>query len=321
MTDWHLLALTRPETGRTIAHKFEDLKTVEAQGLCLVMMPAPKAKRFSINPKADLARALLDFQQSLEKIGELGPMLPGAFEARLQDHTDALRFIALNQLVLSKGLDEFGEVRQFQLAFHWDMKKAVEGLASHPEVREAAQSGSKSQLGAALDNAIAERKAELIMAWREDLHAVTEDMIDLPESAEDQVYHCVVLCRDEDALFNTLDNIDAGLPDVLKIKAMGPMPAVSFASISLETADTERLASALERIGVEPHADQAMVKSAYHKRVKLIHPDTTTLDAAEEEVAQVKADAQLLMHLAEHCAPLDKGPVKVAHLRRDGFAA
>lgn len=321
MTDWHLLALTRPEFSRKMALADDSLKTIEAHGLALVLMPAPKIRMFAINPRADLARDLLNFQRQLETISAFGPLLPGAFEARLSDNMEALGFLGLNVQPLTQGLETWGHARQFELGFHWDMSVALLELSHTPAIQNARASGQVETLGKAIQDAVDEYKSELIQSWRTHLAELCDDLIDLPESAEDQVYHCVVLVRDEDALFSALEAFDESQPGLLKIKAMGPMPVVSFASIALETADTARLQAALSHIGASPTANVDELKSAFRSTIKTLHPDLNTLSDDSDRVRQTKADLDLLIHLAQHQAPLDQGPVMLAHLRRDGAAA
>lgn len=290
MTRMRLYGIGEADIAAAAVEAGAPIRAVETLGLCAVIGPAPDGA-----PKrpAETARALLHVQETLEALGAAGPILPAAPALRFRDETEVLRFVIANASALRGWLAEYGALRQYQARIAW---------------REAA----------------AQAEAEAA-AWRERIAKTLRDVIDLPldRDVPGEALNLVGLIEGEAALLGALTAIDEAHQDRLRIRLIGPLPAVSFALIEAEEAGAARLEAARSVLGAPAEADPAAIRSAYHQAARRLHPDTGEGDAAA--LQEAKASADLLARWAEAGAALrragaEEGGVALARLRRAGQA-
>ena len=320
---YRLIAITAADTGARIASigqiAGEKATVVTALGLSAVMLPKRKALLIAAFQKKAQLEGLLQDQKALESALSFGPVLPAALAPILGTEAEALALLAGHAQRLRDGLRDFGNAVQFQIRVTWDAKAALTAYRQEEDIIEAAKAG-----GEALRTAMLARKSALARSANDLLVEASLDNLSLPHEHEDVLINKVVLIEraGEAKLDAAVNAIDALLTEALSIKYTGPLPAVSFASVSVEEADASTLSSALKRLGLATLGQPDDVRAAYLARMKTEHPDAAA--KAGGDIATHAADYKLLMRVAEAERAIERAGgvgstrVLLLDLKRDG---
>ncbi len=340
-----LYGLTTAETARAAtadrALARRDVRSIEALGVAALIGP-PAKMPFLQRGKVRELRRLLDFEQILEAILPHGPFIAAAPGARLHDDHDALGFIAANITSLRSALNAYGDKLQFQVSIAWDPVAALEEAKRRDDfgaIRRLAERDDRKALGRAIQRAMEAERISRGERYAGMVAAAVLDLIRLPLESASAVLNAAVMVEraDEARLDRALEAIDASWADALTIKCVGPLPALSFASITLERPEPAAIAAACARLGVDAAAEPTRVRDAYHAIMKRIHPDVAALadnDAGAPQASDPRsaiADYRFMMRVSEAHAALrafrpdapktapDDAPV-LAVMRREGDA-
>jgi hypothetical protein len=271
---YRLIAVTTRETAAKIAAAGplagERLTVVEALGLATLLLPRRKQVLISAFARKATLEGLLQDQKALEAAQAHGPLLAAAQAPPILDQTEALGLIAAHADMLRTGLAEFGAMRQFQITVAADPDALAPLLAAAPTVLAAAGQGP-----AALAAAMAAMTAMLAEMARAEITRAARDVIDLPVAGASMLLNLAAMIgADEEArLDEAVEAVDAMAPDALAIRYVGPLPAISFAALTLETADGAKLGKALGRLGLKGPVGAVDLRAAYLERAKASHPD------------------------------------------------
>ncbi len=338
-----LYGLTSADTARAVAQDRaltrREIGSVEALGVAALVGPPAKLP-FLQRGKVRELRRLLDFEQTLEAILPHGPLLAASPGACLRDARDALGFIAANITSLRGALNAYGDKLQFQVSIAWDPVAALAEARRRDDfgaIRRLAERDDRKALGRAIQSAMEAERAARGDRYAGMLAAAALDLIRLPLESADAVLNAAVMVdrAGEARLDRALEAIDASWAQALTIKCVGPLPALSFASVALERPDPNAIAAACARLGVDASAEPTRVRDAYHAIMKRVHPDVTALadnDAAAVEPPAIDprgaiADYRFMMRISEAHAALrafrpdaaQNAPV-LAVMRREGDA-
>lgn len=316
----HVYGVTDSLTAQAITAD-EDLadrrlSAVHALGLAVLLGPAPKAPLFQSDRVKALKRLVL-VQETLEGVMRHGPVMAVTPGAEVTDEDDALRFLAANVGRLRAAFQEFGAKVQFQISIKWDPAKALERAREHDDfgdIRRLAERGDRKALGRAIQRAMETERLQLSERYSAMIAAAAEDVIKMPLETADDVVNLVALVESADELHldRAVEAIDASWSDGLLIQYVGPLPALSFASVALDRPDPRQLAAAGARLGVSALAEPEDVRSAYRTRMKQVHPDRALAAAGDVQDAprdmgdaqEAADDYRLLLRVSEARAAL-----------------
>ncbi len=208
--------------------------------LCLVSAPAaPKAPGFGLKARRGAAlRHAARRQAWLEALIPSGPVLPvrpgTAFgPAALTAHAGTFR----------RWLDRLEDRVQLQLSVTWDHRAAPGHFAAEPELA-----------GKAGDDGLDRLAARLGATMQAELAGLELDAIAMPLAETGMLLNRVVLIEAgaEPALEAAVARMDAIWPEGLRLRLVGPSPAVSFALLGMRALPLSRLAAAAETLGLAP---------------------------------------------------------------------
>ena len=304
-----LIAIIRPELaaafeaeGRAIGGA--RLGFVTALGLTAVLAPVPKP-RFSFFPRRRMLLDLLEVQRILEAIAAAGSVLPACPGTLLDDASEALELICADASQLRTALEEFGTARQFQIIVTWDGPAMVGKIKGRTDVvaavADAAPAG-RLAAGKALQGIMMGERERLSGEIVARLSLVARDILAMPQDGEDCVANLVVLidAGREARLDTALAELDALLPGNSRVRCVGPLPAVSFAAVSLDRIDPDRIAAARRLLGVGYRLTSASVREAWHAYAQTHHPDVADAAAQSAEFGDAAAAYRLLRRFTDH---------------------
>lgn len=329
MTGYHLLGIARIDQAREMLGSSrlmggEPVMLVEALGLAALLIRPPKAAWFGLDSKRASLTRMVAFQKLLELCHARGDILPASFDTSIADQTEALGLLVAHARLLEEQLTAFAGTTQFQVIVRWDMKKAVAELDGDPAFVEMQRStdGNRTAIGMGVARLMRTRK----LAMRDDianvLSSVSRDFLVLPLDDEDLVGNIVTLIdrEQERALDEAVDAVDRMMPDALRVRYVGPLPPVSFASLKPFRPSGTSLGSAAALLGIDPAATPEAVREAYHARMRVLHPDAGGNDP-EGDAARIAAAYKLMRRVAEVRAASGAASTKpplLMDIRRDG---
>lgn len=268
MTQYDLIAIvTEPNDAALPKGMTSVLEGRHSAILC-------KPKRFqSLSRKSAIKTAALR-QERLETLMATGTVLPVLHGTRMTQN-DARTALKTHATQLDDLSDRLKGRVQYQIQIGWNKQEALEWFAA----------GGLDLLHASDTEALAKQFETLVLTR---LEGTSEDICELPK-AGDLVANCAVLTRADNnrSLDETIEGIDQIWTDGLKIRQIGPSPAVSFASIGFRRVGAKKLRDARELLGLAEGADQEDIRSA--RRNALLAPSQRRVDAIREAARLLQA--------------------------------
>jgi Gas vesicle synthesis protein GvpL/GvpF len=327
MSTHRLIGVVRPDqaakmlaTNQTVMAA--NVVAVESLGLTALLLPDRKPLVAWLQSRKSQMGALLTFEKLLEAISADSAVLPAACGSARIAPEQALALLTTHAAALTEALETYGALVQFQIQVRWDAVKAMAYLKNEGRLE-----------GLDLSLANRDRKAfglslQLLMETErkrigDNLYATlgraSRDSVRLPLDNETMVLNAAALItRDGEAtLDHAVEAIDATIPDVFSIRYIGPLPAVSFANISITEPETGALAKAHVKLGTHHHASVEDIKTAYRHAIRQVHPDTGGLKASADAAADLAKASKLAMQAAS--APRTAaGTPLLLDIRREG---
>jgi len=198
-----------------------------SQGIGKHIMPARRRQKLLLQAQRR--------QAWLEALMPLGTVLP--LHPRINASGDDL---SRQKDLLRAWMNRLAGRVQFQLEMFWNIDTAVVRFADAPELK-AEENGGLNRLARRLADQADER-----------LEGIVRDSIALPVSGREMLLNKVILVQAsaEAELDDALARIDAIWPEGLRLRLVGPSPAVSFALLSIREIPRTALHDAAEALGV-----------------------------------------------------------------------
>jgi DnaJ-domain-containing protein 1 len=329
MSSYRLVGVTRPADAKRLlnassASRFAELTVVEAHGLAAVLTPARKPLAAWLQTRKAEMNGLLAFQKLLEAISADAPILPAAYGSALIETDQALALLTAHVGPLKDELEAYGSLVQFQIEVRWDPIKAMAVLKSDGRLAGldfALANRDRAVFGSALQALMEAERHRLGSGFQAQLAAVARDTVRLPHADEAMLLNVAALIAriDEPALDKAVEAIDASMPDVLSIRYVGPLPAVSFANITIIEPEQGQLRKAHAILGTSGDASIDAVKQAFRLAMRQAHPDADGAQASSDAAANL-AKAHALAIKAALAPRTAKGSPLLLDIRREGDA-
>ncbi|MFA8442735.1 GvpL/GvpF family gas vesicle protein [Yoonia sp.] len=268
--------------GTFISPPHAQLQFVSAQGYTVVLAQHPYSTiKLPLSRKTALQSAA-QRQRWLEQCMAFSTVLPFQMNAML-DQADVPALIAANRPLFGTLANRFAGKVQFQVTINWAPQGVLEKFRNTPELSGlfATNCISPDQLSHSVDR-LAKRLGRQILHSFED---VATEVLQLPIT-ENMLANAVLLMEHDHLreLDQTLEAIDAIWTEGLHIKQIGPAPAASFATIAPRKITKRDIDSALQTLGLRPHATPQAVAKA--RRIALLQSPSAA--------AQIKRSAEIV---------------------------
>ena len=293
-----LVALVPTLAGRPTPR---GLHAVTAGPVTALLSPPPRRLPAT---RRQAALEALTRQRDLEAAMDLGPVLAAA-PGTLVSPDAVAEVVAANRCAITDALDALVDRVQYQIVLGWDEAAVLTRFRDAPELRSALTPPVRP---AALEAGIVRLARRLSGLAQSRLMAVGEDAIALPVAAGD-LLNLALLVRSgaASALDAALEDVDALWTEGLRLRALGPGPAVCFALARLDWVAPDTVAEARRLLALGDADDVDAVAAARKSALRSgVRP------------AEVEAAANLVLRAA---ALSPERPVPVLTIARDGPSA
>jgi len=262
------------------------------------------------NARAASAKALLRYQQALELFDSSTKLLAGNLAATVAEgeRVSASAALAAHADMIAPQLAAYGGRRQFQVALSWHVPDvlayAQAQMAIVPQAvvggsaMMAAKPSSEAELVAEVDKLLANSRADVDSLFKHHIAPVVQEQSLLPYDGHSDGLRRVLMINaaDEDKLFAAFEAFDAEMFVPAKIQLAGPLPAISFAHLTVVPHDMAQVQAAERQLGLDDDYSAADVDSAYKKTLFTVHEDVVGVDhaSAQSDLGPLQAARQLL---------------------------
>ncbi|MEM9425087.1 MAG: GvpL/GvpF family gas vesicle protein [Pseudomonadota bacterium] len=300
---YELLALL---SGHYAAPSDADLVTVARGDYTAVFLPRSHKQLFGQTLRRTRLSSAPKRQAHLETLMSKGTVLPFAPATVFDPQgTDAL--VASNAEVFRTLFERLRNRVQYQISVEWTESRVLEQFRNTSEISPlfAGSSVSGRTVSAAVTK-LADRLGQCIVSR---LSSIACEFSELPRQRA-LIANCVILIEatEEPALDEALAAIDAIWSDGLRIRQIGPGPAVSFATLTLQRFGKRDLARAHRVLNLSDRPSSDEIRDARQRRLR----------DASATVSEIRMAARLA--LAAHKIGDPGQPVHIVDIWSEGRA-
>jgi Gas vesicle synthesis protein GvpL/GvpF len=322
----NLIGITSPSVASAIAAAGGRLagietQTVEAAGLAaLLFRSADSSWRLLRRSRAAL-KSMVRAQRILEAAAAFGPLLPARPGSLITDDAEARTLLCGQRQLLADGLQLHGHAIQFQVTITWNPIAALAARRDHPDLAAAAAAGARGageEAGQMIARFMSDQRARFEVEATRTLATVANDVIALPVDQADMLINAAVLLASgaEPELERGLEALDRSQPGENLIRLIGPLPPVSFAAVSIDRPNRDRVAAARRLLGVDEATEPQDLRRAYLELARAHHPDTGAVAAGAHTVGAAAEAFRLLARIAEATLWVERGDVLLVDIVR-----
>lgn len=321
-----LIGIVSPETARHIARggariDGAALELVREGDLVAVMARPPRNPLRLLTRRGGL-KELVRLQRILEALLPHGSLLAARPGTRAEPAVIRKLLISDRERLL-EALRTFGSDVQYQIIVHWDGAATLAAEAGDDALRDAiARAGQGREDGkTAMLARIRSLRDGLQARLRDLIEPVAAEIQTLPLDGEDMVANLTVRIGrgGEPAIEAALQSLDQLLPGNSRIRLIGPLPALSFAALSLEHVDAAAVAEARKLLGVKPTASLAELRANYYRLAQDHHPDVSLRSDGSDVVDAAAKAYKLLKRVADSSGGVDATTVLDIVRHEDGI--
>jgi len=248
------------------------LTRVESGGL-VALWQQSKSRSMLQSADRHALKTLISFQKGLEQLQMAGPILPGKFGTLMPDPASVAPVLDAFQDSIIRNILDFGHLRQYQLTVRWPTEAVLQLYSDG--AGPAPHGGSKAEVAAHIAKILDVGRAALDGKLSDIVGPHLADRIDLPVDGPETGFCCVVLVdpAHENSFEAALDTLDTALPYEASIALAGPLPACSFASVTLDAVDTDVVKDAEAALTISGNYGRDAIQKAFVKTAYAAHPD------------------------------------------------
>ncbi|MEO0820320.1 MAG: GvpL/GvpF family gas vesicle protein [Pseudomonadota bacterium] len=325
MKPLQLVAITEQaawsEACAGLGRAFPAMQTIAEGALVALAFPALNDRNPFTARRSRLGR-LVETRRVLEALQVRCPVLPGHATACVAPAESVEVLLRSEGRRLEDRLAALRGASEFQVAVDWDPKAALGAMAGEPALQaamEAASSGRQGRASAIADHAEARREA-LRHASVGALSEVAVDLIERAVAGPAAVAAASILIEGDGQarLDAALEQIDGMLPDVLTVRCVGPLPAVSFSAIAISLVPRAEAEAMRLRFGLRDMADVGARLRSSKTAAKLAAAAGDTAGSARL-MAEARR-AERLAHALQAAGTESDAPVPLLDIVRDDRA-
>ena len=241
----------------------------------------------------------------LEDALEVSPLLVASGDARLSQRQFsrlALRFGGM----LTSLLNTYGDLVEFEIQAMCDLAQLVNAAEAAGQVPRrlalpegALRTAHERDIEIVLQREIDKRKSVLATRVGDGVTGLANHVDELEARGGNAVWNARVILKR-----TVLPQLDATLKELgsacgLTFQCIGPTPATSYASISLETPDLSKIKQSLRQLGAPKSTTLGDLKAHYLTQLKASHPDVAAGEHAHAIASEVTSAFQYLSSIAQ----------------------
>ncbi len=262
-----------------------EVYTLTFEGIAALVSRLP-LEGFASMPKETLLRNLTVYQSVLEQVMNESPVIPVKFGSLIDGDEAVIRILKRGKDQIAQSLKEMDNRIELDVVALWsDLNSVLTEIGQTEEIKELKEEAGSKSKGEILKMQIktGKRVKAMLDEKRESLKA--EIMVPLREIAENQCIHSLM---DDSMIMNTaflvqrenaprLEEIVQGLDrryeGRMTFRIIGPLPAHSFLTFELKTADYVSLNNARKILNLNEESTPLEIRDNYWHLTKKCHPD------------------------------------------------
>ena len=288
-----------------------QVHVIRGGALAAVVDVAPPTD-FRALSREEAVRYLLAHQRVVETVMRNSAALPVKFGTTLPDEAAVVSMLTRGATVLAPPLAELSQHVQVELIVSWNIDDIVREVAADDAVVQlkaaiAGQAGGASNdqrlaIGKLIKESIDRRREVCRSRIVATVRSIAADVVENALMDDRMIANlALLLAKDASAaLDERLAELDKEFGERLHFRCIGPLPPYSFATVEVNLPSFEAIDCARRALSLGERAGLAEIKSAYHRQIKLAHPDLTAPVPPEAGDATRLTDAyKTLMNYAE----------------------
>ncbi|MFT6223464.1 MAG: hypothetical protein ACJA1F_001308 [Paracoccaceae bacterium] len=301
--------------GRPKALAIEDVEFIQNDDFTAVLRRIPRRLLKLPQSRHTRLRAAGQRQLYLETLMSSGTVLP-ALPDILLDPQEAVTLLRTNSPMLERLSQRMEQRIQYQITIEWQVDKILEHFRTAPEIAPLFENGPTSVKS--IEAAVSKMRDRLNTQISTLLQTACEDMIGLPHD-NGVLWNMVVLTTQNDqfALDQAIEAIDAIWTDGFRIRQIGPAPAGSFTSLSLDRISWKTLDDALAVLDLQDWDGVEDVRRIRHRLLKQQRQKAANNDANLHEIR----NAAHIIEAARRAGNIDTGELLLLREWSEGQAA
>jgi len=282
------------------SHYFHLLHTIPYEGKS-VMVSSTTIDFTKEVAKETLVRALLDYQAFLEELMKTYNVIPFKFGTCLSDEKALLSILKTKNDIFEKLLSTYKNKCEISVTAAWvDQKTAFETVLKNNDEL----SKLKDETDSSLEKRVAFGKKiqEKLLSYNEGVQKKFQSELEasslkiaLYEIANDfMTYHGSHLIWKEqrEDFLKKLDTLNNDFHGKYQIRAIGPLPPYSFATIYLNIIPSDQIKKACEVLGLSSISNLGEIKKVHQALSKKFHPDRNPVH--QEKFQKIREAYQIL---------------------------
>lgn len=264
----------------------ESVISLPDKNLAAVIGPPPD-ENFSSSSKEKLVRRLLAHQETLETIMKIQFILPCKFGTILEDQNEAREILSQNRAPLEQWFHKMKNCCEMDVIATWNTKQILQEIISkNPEIDllkkdleslpSSEQEAARIAVGARLSIKLKEEAERYETKIATKLKSAEERVAAHDLMNDEMVFNASFLLArwEEEGFLKLLETLDRDFQGRLNFKCVGPLPPYSFATVTVQRFETQKIDRAREMLRLKDLTSLDQVKKAYQKRARQCHPDT-----------------------------------------------
>ena len=286
----------------------EDFHVVTYNWLGCVVKHAEEQDYVTLGKRA-IAKNLVAYQSTIEKIMEIHTIIPMKFGTFLKDDQEVIELLDKGENLFIQLLESMDGKIELDVAASWnDINAIIKEIGeTNKEIqdfkREIAKNTSEDmfqaslRLGAIVKKVLDEKRQSMqneitdrlkSLSLEHQSHDLMEDKI---------VLNCAFLIpkESEDPFDVVLHELDEKYKGAIDFRCVGPLPPYSFATCEVRSIDFEEIDKARRLLDLKDRATVADFKGAYRNYVKTEHPDKSDDADGQQHFEAIKSAYETLM--------------------------
>ena len=288
----------------------EEVRTVAADGIGIVVSPSPRIRFGEIPPEQTL-RHLAAHQRVVEQVMKQSNVVPVKFGTYAHGEADVLKILQNNRNDLKQALKMFDGKIELDVVASWpDLQPVFQEIAKEEAVQilKTQIATLPSDLGFQQKIKLGELVRERLDVRRkqiaEEILAVLRDLahdLSTNDLKDDSMILNVALLLDRSAeplLDAKVNELDERFDGALNFRCVGPLPPYCFGTAEVKRIRAETLHAARSALELPQAASFNEIKQAHRRLAQQFHPDNNPADTAAARLQEVGAAFKVL---EEYC--------------------
>jgi DnaJ-domain-containing protein 1 len=288
-----------------------EVYTIPQAGLAAVVSASPLPDYRRLDRQAAV-RYLIAHQRVLETVMSQFPLLPVKFGTVLPGAGSVTLMLEDGGPLFRSTIEQVNHLVQMELVVMWNPQDVFKEIGSEEDIvhimtqaaahPETVTKADRVGLGQLVQASLERRRTALRQQALTFLLDVVLDAKPNPLMDDRMAVNVALLLakKNQDVLYQRLDELDRSFAGKLDFKCVGPLPPYSFAMAEVQVPCFEEVTTARRQLGLAETTPVSEIRRAYRQLASQLHPDRNPQDSlAQTRMTELTQAYQLLTAYAQ----------------------